>query len=336
MPTRRSRKDSAQAEAKRKIWLVDQDIKSLLFHEKLHEYGLLEIAYEIEEVRGETLDWTGLCISEQAWNKVIHQGIKPVRVFAHPHVLSTIPRSVGYYRGLAMVSRKSMSNIGLDITADELGIGRNEGRLDAEKAKSAACRFNELISRLVEADERLDPREFDLWRGMTAGATADGSARNKKGAAGEEIIKSFISRRLEEQDIVVNQQLLVIKERGSKSKQEIREFTLEDERLIRFTSEPDVALYDTNGQIQAALEVKGGIDPAGILERIGAAIKSLSRAKQENPAAITILILYGISLTEQGRRELTAHKQEIDYWFTIEDVIDQETTREAIYRLLGI
>lgn len=49
-----------------------------------------------------------------------------------------------------------------DYSLDEL-------RAIRELVEKVAFRLNELISRLIEADEQIDPREFDLWRGMTAG-----------------------------------------------------------------------------------------------------------------------------------------------------------------------
>ena len=55
---------------------------------------------------------------------------------------------------------------------------------------------------------------------------------------------------------------------------------LKDNRRIEFADEPDIAIY-LGDQIKVAIEVKGGIDTAGVLERIGAALKSLSRAKAE-------------------------------------------------------
>ncbi|MFP4396313.1 MAG: hypothetical protein ACLFTI_13735, partial [Anaerolineales bacterium] len=75
---------------------IKQVTKSEFFHQKLHEYGLLEIAYAIESVKGEELAWDreALAISQTAWNKIIHRGIKPVRVFAHPWVLINVDRSV--------------------------------------------------------------------------------------------------------------------------------------------------------------------------------------------------------------------------------------------------
>ena len=175
-------------------WLLDQVTKSEFFHQKLHEYGLLEIAYAVEGVQGENLDWDleELGISRNAWNIVIHRGIKPVRVFAHPYVLQIITRSVGYYRGLAMVSLKSMNNIKLPVGRFETG--RSKKPLDEQEAQVVAHHLNGLISRLIEADEQIDPREFDLWRGMTAGSTAQGSWQNRKGGVAEDLIKGFIRK----------------------------------------------------------------------------------------------------------------------------------------------
>jgi len=44
---------------------------------------------ELESIKGEDLEWNGrdLGITNRAWNRVIHKGIKPVRVFAHPEVI---------------------------------------------------------------------------------------------------------------------------------------------------------------------------------------------------------------------------------------------------------
>ena len=84
------------------------------------------------------------------------------------------------------------------------------------------------------------------------------------------------------------------------------------------------------------MEIKGGIDTAGVLERVGAAIKSLSRAKNENPNAVTILIMYRVAMTEQARQDLESHRNDIDCWFTIEDVLNRVGTRQEIFKRLGI
>ncbi len=313
---------SGKEQDKREAWLIDQLTKSEFFHQKLHEYGLIEVAYAIEEVRGEKLNWDleDLGISHQAWGKVIHRGIKPVRVFAHPHLLTTIPRATAYYRGLAMVSQKSMRNIRLNVDHFEAG----QRVPDDRTAQAVARRLNELISRLVESDEQIDEREFDLWRGMTAGAQAQGSWQNRKGAIVEEHVKELIRHRTRERELIVREEA-----EGATA-------FLHDGRTLHYGSEPDIAVYGQNDEILAAVEIKGGIDPAGVLERVGAAIKSLSRAKQENPAAVTVLIMYGVSMSEQARQDLQAHRSDIDRWFTIEDVLNSEDTQARIYDLLAI
>lgn len=156
-------------------WALDQLAKSAFFHRKLHEWKLVEISDHIYRVRGESLDWNDLEISEDAWSKVIHRGIKPVVVFAHPVVLQTVPGSVGYYRMLSMASQSSMTRIGLNLASYESG----QPLTDADFALSAASHLNYIISALIEADETLDGREFDLWRGMAAGIQAQGSWLNR-------------------------------------------------------------------------------------------------------------------------------------------------------------
>ena len=83
----------------REAWTVDQLAKSEFFHQKLHEWGMLEVANLIDLVRGKDLVWGvgKLGISEKAWARVIHRGIKPVTVFAHPDVLVGVPRAIAYY-----------------------------------------------------------------------------------------------------------------------------------------------------------------------------------------------------------------------------------------------
>jgi hypothetical protein len=112
-------------------------------------------------------------------------------------------------------------------------------------------------------------------------------------------------------------------------------FNLIDGRLLRFSSEPDVAIYE-NEKITVALEIKGGIDPAGVLERVGAAIKSLGRAKDENPEAITVLLLQGVSMSETATADLRINQAKINHWFTIEDFLENEEIREHVYSHLKI
>ena len=300
-------------------WSVDQFTKSEFFHQKLHEWGLREVADKIESIRGEELTWDieYLGITETAWNRIIHRGIKPILVFAHPAILKNVSRSVGYYRMLAMVSQKSMNNLRLNVSRYENG----STLPDKERALAIAQRLNQIISNLIQADDDINPREFDLWRGMAAGAQAGGSWRNLKGKKAEVAVKGAILRRLREKKLIQSESAT--------------EFELLDGRTIVFADEPDVAIYQRD-KIQVAIEVKGGIDTAGILERVGAAIKSLSRAREENPKSITILLVQGVSMTSRAADDLAINQHAVNHWFTVEDFLEDETQREQVFKLIEI
>jgi len=302
-------------------WKSDQLTKSEFFHRKLHEWGLLEIAYELEGIKGENLNWKmDLNITTTAWDKVIHRGIKPIRIFAHPQVLIENPRRVSYYRMLSMVSQKSMSNVGLSVNSNEM----NGSKLDRSVALNLSKHLNKIICMLIENDNVIDEREFYLWRAMTAGSQAQGSWQNSKGAAAEDIIKGIIERRLKE--------TAHIQREGLEGRSKV--FHLRDGRLIRMGSEPDVAFYKSD-KIELALEIKGGIDTAGALERFGAALKSLRRAKQENPEAITILLMHEASITATANGEIEG-SSDIDHLFTIGDMISSDDKRSQLFGILKI
>ncbi len=142
--------------------------KTALFRQRLYDF--LTLAAKIDEIEGEKLDWNFvlLGISAQAWNKVIHQGIKPIIVFAHPAVLKAVLGSVGYYRMLAMVSQRSADWTRLKADRYESG----QALPDEKRALVISRHLNRMMSCLVEVDEQIDTREFDLWRGMAAALQA--------------------------------------------------------------------------------------------------------------------------------------------------------------------
>lgn len=311
----------SSADTRGRAWDLDQLAKSEFFHQKLHEWGMLEVADQIEQIRGEDFQWTpvALGISEKAWTRVIHRGIKPVTVFAHPQVILTVPRAVAYYRMLAMVSQKSMIRVDLSVANYE-----NGGVFPSSAtAESLAGHLNNIISHLVEADAQIEPREFDLWRGMAAGSQAQGSWGNTKGDRIEIVVRGMLLKHLRDHDLLEAEN-----EAGAR-------INLKDGRVVVIADEPDVAIY-RSGTIEAAIEIKGGIDPAGVLERIGAAVKSLGRAKRENPAATTILIVQGVSMTDRAHDDLEGNRDAVNHCFLVEDVLDDATRREEFLSLIHL
>jgi hypothetical protein len=305
------------------IWEQDQIAKSEFFHHKLHDWGLLEIAYELEGIEGENIDWTleKLNISIKAWNKTIHRGIKPIRLFVHPEIILQNPKRIAYYRMLAMVSQKSMSRVGISLNRYEA----KGNTLDYEMATTIVKHLNKIICFLIEQDKIIDSREFDIWRGMTAGSQAQGSWQNTKGAKVEFLIKELIIDRVHDKDLVT----------GEEQHGKGFIFILNDGRTLAFGTEPDVGIFKDD-LIQVAIEIKGGIDSAGVLERFGAVLKSLRRAKQLNPKSKTILIIPGTSLTVTVHQELEKSKNIIDYFFSLEDILINNQCRNKLFAIMNI
>ena len=62
-------------------------------------------------------DWAGRAewgIAERAWTQVQQTGAAPVRVFCHPEVITTQPRLIAYYRGLALLPQKGMQLLAVE------------------------------------------------------------------------------------------------------------------------------------------------------------------------------------------------------------------------------
>jgi len=65
-------------------------------------------------------------------------------------------------------------------------------------------------------------------------------------------------------------------------------------------------------------------------------LKSLNRIREENPTAVTILIVQSVSLTERAKEDLELNRHIITHWFTVEDFLTKETVRFEVFELLGI
>jgi hypothetical protein len=220
---------------------------------------------------------------------------------------------------LAMVSQKSMGQVGFNLTAYEAG----QGFPDETLALAVARHLNRIISALIEADETVDPREFDLWRAMAAGSQAQGSWQNSKGQAAEIAIREMVMGRLQSRQIIKED--IALQSR----------IDLQDGRTMIFAHEPDIAIY-VDQVPQIAIEIKGGIDPAGVLERVGAALKSLRRTRQENPASITILILQDVSMTDRALIDLNINVETVTHLFGAKAILEDTTTRERFFTILSI
>lgn len=78
---------------------------------------------------------------------------------------------------ISMASQKSKNRVGLTLGRYESGKASPEDKT----ALAIAKHLNQIISRLIEIDEQMNAREFDLWRGMAAGLQAQAAWQNTKG-----------------------------------------------------------------------------------------------------------------------------------------------------------
>jgi hypothetical protein len=157
---------------------------------------------------------------------------------------------------------------------------------------------------------------------MAAGTQAQGSWQNEKGAEAAHLISDIVVERIKAEALV-------------KTTITPQRFLLNDGREILIGTEPDIGIYDNNGKILVALEIKGGIDTAGVLERLGAALKSLSRAKRDNPNCTTILVVPSVAATETFRKDVKAAK-DVDHYFANDELVKKSLEQKKFFELLGI
>ena len=227
-----------------------------------------------------------LAISEQAWNHVNESGLDPKRVFAHPSLLSQHPRASEYYRGIALLSRKRVSEIAVSVDTWESGA---RSAVNEAQSLRVARLYNAVISSIIEGATgwTLENGYRNIIANMGIGL--DGTVRNLIGRDAEQLVKGRITGWLERRQLFV--------QRNSDGTQ----FDLPGGYTMRYGSEPDIQFQLTANNetaLVATIEIKGGKDAAGALERLGAVQKSL----EETPPNCANFLIAGIITPEMAQR----------------------------------
>ena len=227
-----------------------------------------------------------LCIAKAAWRHVRQAGIKRRLVFAHPDILKAIPDASMHYRGMALLSRKRVQEVAGGVVSWERS--PDTARVDDEKALRVCRLYNAVISSII-----IDNTVWTLGDGYrniiaSLGITEDGAMRNIIGRAAEEAIQERLIDWTQEQGLLVDPEGL-----GGAG----REWRLIDDVCMRFGAEPDIA-FDKAGVPAVIIEVKGGKDPAGALERLGAVKKTFAEAP---PGCKNFLIAGVVTATMRER-----------------------------------
>ena len=264
----------------------DNDVlRSLLFAEILSRR---EDEQQWNLIRGlnDELDYEpidALLISDAAWKHVASIDVEPKFVFAHPVVLKKHPTTSLYYRGITLLSRKRVARLAKPVVSWEDGTRKLPIR--PQDAIEVARLYNLFISSIIEGST-----DWTLQNGhrniiATMGITMDGSFRQEIGNVAEELVKSRIISELKSRKLI------------SPDAPENGPFSLPDNIQMLFGSEPDIDFVKNKNSI-ATIEIKGGRDPAGALERLGAMSKSFA----ETPAGCTNFLIAGVVTAEMQKR----------------------------------
>ncbi|HEY8325743.1 MAG TPA: XcyI family restriction endonuclease, partial [Ktedonobacterales bacterium] len=107
---------------------------------------------------------------------------------------------------------------------------------------------------------------------------------------------------------------------------------LTNQTSIVFASEPDISLLDQDGKTICVVEVKGGADPAGALERYGAAKKSFEATRRASPAALTILV--ASCITHEVRTRIEGDPT-ISTYYNLTELLDETANTGALANFIG-
>lgn len=227
-----------------------------------------------------------LMISRGAWEHVSAAAIEPRMAFAHPDLLCAMPVASAYYRNMALLPQKRVAALATAVSGWESSPGR--ATVNREKA-TAVCRlYNAVISSIIEGNTNwsLENGYRNVIANIAVGL--DGTMRNIIGRDADAVVKSRILGWLQTRGLV------------AEAREDGNRIALANGCVMEYGAEPDIG-FRHDGRLISTVEIKGGRDPAGALERLGAAVKSFD----DTPPGCTNFLVAGV-YTDEMRRRLDA------------------------------
>ena len=334
---------------------INYRLRSTFFYRKLKQYNTLGFPamvanlYPVEQL----YDWSDRAqwqIGEDAFIYVAsHPVLHLIQVFCHPRLLREHPRLLAYYRNIAVLSQKGVGYLaGVDVKKYETDV-ENKYALDSAQAVALASVFNEHISLIV--DSSIQSMTNDELHGIlltSTGAQIDGSWRNAIGEEAEKVVQRLLVKEARERNVLaalISRAGLTVEQYDPTNAQtqvsqieRYRGFLLTNGTSMLFSSDPDVSLLNAQGTTVCAIEVKGGADPAGALERYGAAKKSFEEARRVTPGVTTILVASCITAEVRVR---IASDPTISSYYNLTEMLTERSPANArfmreVYNLVGI
>lgn len=252
---------------------------------------------------------------------VSKRGYDPKLVFCHPDLLLWDPSTSLYYRGLCGLSIKAAKDYFGSIERLEQGV--STARLDSKKAVRMAQVYNTFICPIVKNSTGWTLEDGYRTVIATLGISLDGVMRNKVGKIGEERVRTLILEWLIDCRLIVEPKL---------KKEQIydrlpRSCVLKKNILMTFGSDPDIS-FKRNDSLLAVIEIKGGIDPAGALERYGAAKKSFEHSVSLGHQCKNFYL--GAVFTRELERRIKEDRL-VEKYFDIIKILDDPTARAEFF-----
>jgi len=252
--------------------------RSLLIVTSLQKKADIKAQNLIKKFKRE-LNWSpssDLLIEKGVWNYIVEKmQYDPKQIFCHPDTIIHNPKTIIYYRGLCGLSLKASRDYFGRIDSLEAGMGK----LNKEKALKISRTFNAFICSIIKNSTKWTLRNGYRTIVATLGITIDGIMRNNIGDIAEERIRSMILEWLATSNLVLSPNLPKHEPLAELPKNT----ELRNDITMIFSSEPDISFIDKDGLLISVVEIKGGTDPAGALERYGAAKKSFENSIHKNP-----------------------------------------------------
>lgn len=304
-------------------------VKSLLIVTSLQKRTDLKVFNTLSKLEIEP-DWnplSDLMIEKEAWEYVVEEmSYDPKHVFCHPEVIIELPVSSFYYRGLTGLSIKAAKDyIG---SIENLEKGNVRAKIDYKKALKMARVYNTFICTIIKGSTDWTLENGKRTLVATLGITLDGIMRNKVGAIAEERIRSLVYDWLQNKDLIINS------EKESNLDELPRLCTLENNIIMKFASEPDISFsrtIDNSEELLAVIEIKGGIDPAGALERYGAATKSFQHSLNENQRCKNFFLS---AVYTQELKNRIQDDRLVEKYYDIIDILEKPKIRDDFFREL--
>jgi len=292
-----------RAEANR----VNYRLRSTFFYRKLKEYNTLSFPSLVEDLLcvKDLYSWQDRKlwgIGEEAFAYInTHSELQLLQVFCHPKLLREQPRLLAYYRNIAALSQKSVKYlVNIDVKKVESDL-INVASLNPSQALNLSTLFNEHITLIVDASiQTLSKDELHALLLTSTGSQIDGSWRNAIGEEAEKLVKRLLVNEAKERNLLgaliprVGTSVEPYDPTSPKEQNgnihKYRGILLTNQTSIVFSSDPDISFFDASGNTACVVEIKGGQDPAGALERYGAAKKSFEKARSLTPDVPTILV----------------------------------------------